>query len=152
MNSKLIQTALLSTVLSIAVHQNSFAQSNLDQSIDKKVAARNIPTAQIGSLICENATGELSLCSGNIEETVIGIATNVPYVTINKPATPNGNKSIFDANISVDNGPIIKGDLLIANHGGTLAKANSDMISFAYAIALEDANGLGKIRVKLLGK
>jgi hypothetical protein len=152
MNTTIIKTVVLNTLISIGLYQSTFAQSMIDQAIEKKVAERSIPAAQIGSLICENAMGDLALCSGNMEETVIGIATNVPYVTINKPATPNGNKSIFLANVSADNGPIFKGDLLIANQGGTLAKANSDLIAFAYAIALEDANSLGKIQVKLLGK
>lgn len=125
-----------------------FAQNS---TIPAVVSERTVENAQLGSLICEDANGKMVLCSGNLEETVLGIATNVPYVTINKPATPDASKFIFNAMVSDENGAIRKGDLLVAAKGGSMAKASVSDAN-AYAIALEDANGNGTIRVKLINR
>jgi len=125
-----------------------FAQSTADGGLEARMAKGNITGAQIGSLICENANGEKIVCSGGIEETVLGIATNVPYVTINKPANPNGSKFIFEALVSSSNGALSKGDFLAAGKDGKLVLTKD--VSLAYAVLLDDFAIDGKARVKVL--
>ena len=144
---------LLCTVSAMFIMAGVMAQSTLDESVRAKIAKRTVAGAEMGSLICQDASGKLALCSGEIEETVMGIATNVPYVTLNKPASPDGNRSVFHALVTNDNGAIAKGDLLVANKGGTLTKATEGSSALAYAMPLSDLNDpKGKIKVKLLSR
>jgi hypothetical protein len=105
--------------------------------------------AQIGSIICEDANGKRVLCSGSDEETVLGIATNIPYVTINKPSTPEGSRYIFPALVDESKGMIRKGDHLKAGAQGRLVRCEAGDAGI-YAIALEDTDGKGTIQVKIL--
>lgn len=149
---KFILTITLSAIVAVCGTLNANAQSSLNQSFEKKIAEKNVPGAQLGSLVCENAEGKLTLCSGALEETVAGIVTNVPYVTLNKPASPNASKSIFSAAVSSEAGNIAKGDFLTAGPNGTLVRCDDNRTAFAYAVALDELTGQGMIRVKVLSK
>lgn len=127
------------------------AQTSIEDNIQSKTSQREVEGAQLGSLICSDATGKLVLCSGSIEESVSGIATNVPYITLNKPTSPEDSRFIFDALVSADQGAIEVGDFLKANKGGTLVKCTRQE-SQAYAVALDNASANGRIRVKLLNR
>ncbi len=105
---------------------------------------------QIGMVVCEDANGEMNPCSGALEESVIGIVTNVPYVTVNKPVDPKASRFNFVANVSEADGAISQGDYLKIAAGGTLVRIKTDEIPFAYAVALENANGKGQITVKVI--
>lgn len=146
---KMLSAVTFLLVLSVQFDAN--AQSSIDDQVNARIQERSVAGAQLGSLICEDANGKMVLCNGDLEETVLGIATNVPYITINKPATPDASKFIFNALVSAENGAIMKGDLLVAAKGGSMAKASASDAN-AYAIALEDANGNGTIRVKLINR
>jgi hypothetical protein len=152
MKTLIFFSALLS--LSLITSLNCFGQISRSGQIEKRLAERSIPNAQLGSLACEDNTGKWTLCSGALDETVLGVVTNVPYITVNKPADPKGSKSIFNAFVSAENGAIKTGDLLVAHRGGMLAKAKDDA-RFAenYAVALEDFDGgNGQIKVKVIGR
>jgi hypothetical protein len=131
-----------------------FGQISRLGEIEKRIAERSIPGAQIGSLACEDNTGKWNLCSGALDETVLGVITNVPYITLNKPADPKGSRNIFEAFVSSENGAIVAGDRLVAHKGGVLAKAQVNAAFVEnYAVALESQNtGTGKIKVRLLSK
>lgn len=124
------------------------AQSTAGNAAQERMAKGNVAGAQVGSLICEDAQGQRVVCSGAMEETVLGLATSVPYVTINKPADPKASKFIFDALVSAAEGVVSKGDLLKAGKGGKLVL--TDDAAQAYAVALNDVTGDGVIKVKLL--
>lgn len=107
----------------------------------------------MGSLICEDASGTLVLCSGKMEETVSGIVTNLPYITLNKPSTPTSSKYIFSAIVSSEAGNIAKGDVLVPGSNGFLVRASSESKQQGYAIALEEMNSNEKtIKVKVTQK
>ncbi len=133
---------------------NCFGQISRSGEIEKRLAERNIPGAQLGSLVCEDNSGKWTLCSGALDETVLGVVTNVPYITVNKPADPKGSKNIFAAFVSSENGAIVAGDRLIAHKGGVLAKAKEDSNFIEnYAVALEHFDsGTGRIKVRLINK
>jgi len=145
---KMLSTAALFMVLSTGFE--AIAQTSIDDQVNVRLLERSVAGAQLGSLICEDANGKMVLCSGNVEETVLGIATNVPYVTINKPATPDASKFIFNAMVSNENGSIANGDRLMASKGGVLVKCSNEIDG--YAIALDDASDKGTIRVKLINR
>jgi len=145
---KSIQNTSLIIVLAFFGVQPLIAQNATEQAFQDKIAEKQVPGAQLGSLICQNADGKMVLCSGDLEETILGVTTNVPYITLNKPATPNANKAIFNANVSAVSGVITRGDFLTAGNNGQLVKCNDSHL--AYAIALDDANGTQTIRVKVL--
>jgi hypothetical protein len=130
---------------------SSSAQTTASNDFNHKIEKVAVAGAQLGSLACENSLGQRILCSGSVEETVLGIVTNVPYITINKPATADASRFIFDALISVENGNVVAGDHLVANSGGTLAKS-ADQKQQPYAIALQNADKNGIFRVKLLNR
>lgn len=145
----MLSTAALFMVLSAGFE--AMAQTSIDDQVNARLQERSVSGAQLGSIICEDANGKMVLCSGNMEETVLGIATNVPYVTINKPATPDASKFIFNALVTNENGNITTGDRLMVAKGGVMVRCSSD-IQEAYAIALDDASGNGTIRVKLINR
>lgn len=153
---KTITTITSIIFLAILFATSAFAQSSkgasgLDSDINSMVADNAIPGVQLGSLICEDAAGNKVLCSGKIEETILGIVTNIPYVTLNKPANADASKFIFSSNVSADNGAVQKGDFLIAGSNGNFIRTESERN--AYAIALEEVNsGQEQIRVKVLSK
>lgn len=140
--------------LSVITSLNCFGQISRSGQIEKRLAERSIPNAQLGSLACEDNTGKWTLCSGALDETVLGVVTNVPYITVNKPADPKGSKNIFTAFVSSENGAVVAGDRLIAHEGGVLAKAKEDAQFIEnYAVALEHLDsGTGRIKVRLLNK
>ncbi|MBI1288314.1 MAG: hypothetical protein GC178_12140 [Flavobacteriales bacterium] len=135
-------------VFSGFMHLGASAQTSIDNEIDKRNSERSVEGARLGSLVCEDANGKLTLCSGSVEETVAGIATNVPYITLNKPASPDGSKYIFQALVSDQFGSISKGDALKAVSDGKLGKCSVN--ETGYAIALEDSKGKEVIKVKVL--
>lgn len=129
--------------------QSSKGASTLDSQISAMVADNALPGAQVGSVICEDAAGNKVVCSGKMEESVLGIVTNVPYVTLNKPATAGGSKFIFESFVSADGGVVNKGDYLVAGSSGNFVK--TEVASLAYAIALESVeSGQRTIKVKVL--
>ena len=130
---------------------STLAQSTASNDFNHKIEKVAVAGAQLGSLVCENAQGQRILCSGIQEETVLGIVTNVPYITVNKPASPDASRYIFDALISVDNGNVVAGDQLVAGSVGTLVKS-ADQKQQPYAIALQNADKNGIFRVKLLNR
>ncbi len=141
-------------ILCCVLTKNAFGQISRSGEIEKRLAERNIPGAQLGSLACEDNTGKWTLCTGALDETILGVVTNVPYITVNKPADPKGSKNIFVAFVSSENGSIVAGDRLIAHKGGVLAKAKEDAQFIEnYAVALEHFDsGTGKIKVRLINK
>jgi hypothetical protein len=148
---KLIKNCMLAAGLLLLSTNIYSQQSNkvATKKAEQRVAQRTIANAQKGDLICTDANGNYILCTGNISETVMGFTTNVPYVTPNKPATPNASKAIFEARASVANGPIKAGDYVAAGtEPGKVVKGDSKN---AYAIALEDATANGQtFKVKVL--
>ncbi len=128
--------------------QTTFSSSeNLDQAIAQRMEDNKVKGVQLGTLMCEDENGKMVICSGNEFEKILGFATNVPYVTVNKPQNASDKKDEFSAFAS---GKINKGDYLTAGKNGTVIRcAKSD---FPYAVALEDATSEGqKISVKILG-
>lgn len=141
--------AIVLTLIQFANTEQIFGQeSNL---LPVGYQQRVVPGIELGELVCQDVNGQMVRCSGAIEETILGIVTNVPYITVNKPASPDASRYIFDALISVDNGNVVAGDPLVANGGGTLAKS-VDQKQQPYAIAMQNADKSGIIRVKLLNR
>lgn len=136
-------------LVSNAVAQDANVSSEMDNAIAQYMQAKTISGAELGMLLCEDAEGNKVACSGAVEETVLGIVTSVPYVTVNKPANSDASKYVFDARVS---GDVSKGDYLKAVSGGALGKCNKDEMHLAYAVAIEDANGKGSIRVKVINR
>lgn len=131
--------------------QTTFLSSeNLDQAIAQRMEENKVKGVQLGTLMCEDENGKMVICSGNEFEKILGFATNVPYVTVNKPQNASDKKDEFSAFASTVSGNIRKGDYLTAGKNGTVIRcAKSD---FPYAVALEDATSEGqKISVKILG-
>ncbi len=147
LNWKSVESAILTfCFLGIgfsAVGQSMSYQDYVNGSLDKYI----VQDAQVGSLICEDASGNLVLCSCSIEETILGITTSIPYVSINKPLSPEANKYIFEALVSNAKGELHKGDLLTVYAGGLLAKSNVGDVTVAIALD-EFQSKLGKMRVK----
>ena len=143
-------TIFLVLLFAVSVEaQSSKEASTLNSQINSIIADNAIPGAQLGSVICEDAEGNKIVCSGKMEESILGIVTNVPYVTLNKPATADGSKYIFDSFVSTDNGLVNKGDFLVAGSNGNFVK--TEVASLAYAIALESVeSGQRTIKVKVL--
>lgn len=130
---------------------NGTAQSTANDSFESKIREVAVPGAVMGSVVCENADGDRVLCSGSVDETVLGIVTNLPYITLNKPATPEASKYIFEAVVDATEGQVVEGTYLIPGKGGKLVPTTE--ASGAYAVALATASGPNaKIRVKLLSK
>jgi hypothetical protein len=137
----------LVTIFGLSTYGQSTA--SFQDQIDKKVAERTIPGAVIGMVMCEDADGNKVACSGNVEESIIGIVTSVPYVTFNKPRSKEASKFIFDSFVAAENGAINKGDYLTAGSNGNFVK--TEIASLAYAIALEDVeSGQMTIKVRVL--
>lgn len=128
----------------------AYSQSMTGAQPPKEYNERIISGVQIGTLMCEDENGKMVICSGNEFEKILGFATNVPYVTVNKPQTPSDKKDEFSAFASTTSGKISKGDYLTAGKSGTVIRC--EKADFPYAVALEDASSEGqKIRVKILG-
>jgi hypothetical protein len=142
------------TILCCLIAANSFAQLSQSGKLEERIAQRSIPNAEIGSLACEDNSGKWTLCSGALDETILGVVTNVPFITVNKPSHPKASKTIFEAFVSAENGEIASGDVLVAHRGGVLAKSKADgMFPEAYAVALENFNGgRGKIKVRIVNR
>ncbi len=125
------------------------AQTTASDDFSHKIQKVAVAGAQLGSLVCENSEGERILCSGGLEETVLGIVTNVPYITLNKPASPTDSRFIFNAVVSAKDHDIAKGSYLKPGQNGNLVYTSSK--EDAYAIALDAATGGNTmISVKLL--
>jgi hypothetical protein len=143
--------AVLALVTLISFTSFGQSKSAFQAELDKKVAEKTISGAVLGMVMCEDAQGNMTACSGSVEESVVGIVTNVPYVTLNKPATKEASKFIFDSFVSADNGTVRKGDYLAAGSKGSFVKTES--ANLAYAIALADVeSGQQTIKVKVLNK
>ena len=142
--------SLLFATSSLALAQDANSSSELDATIQEYLDSKSIDGAELGTVLCEDAHGNKVICSGAIEETVLGIVTNVPYLTINKSANSSASKYVFSSKVSESNGTIAKGDYLKAVEGGNFGKCSKEEIPFAYAVALEDAAGKDKIRVKII--
>lgn len=136
-------------LVSTAVAQDANVSSELDNAIAQYMQTKTVSNAELGMLLCEDAEGNKVACSGAIEETILGVVTSVPYVTVNKPQNSSASKYVFSARVS---GEITKGDYLKAVSGGALGKCNKDEMHLAYAVAIEDANGKGSIRVKVINR
>ncbi|MCG3164994.1 MAG: hypothetical protein POELPBGB_00754 [Bacteroidia bacterium] len=148
---KILQLATAFSFILLCVNanaQSNFSSAeNLDLAIAQKLNSKNIEGVQLGTLMCEDENGNMVICSGNEFEKILGFATNVPYVTVNKPQNANDKKDEFTAFAS---GEIAKGDYLTAGKNGTVIRCEKS--EFPYAVALESANSGGqKIRVKILG-
>ncbi|MFM1874807.1 MAG: hypothetical protein RL266_544 [Bacteroidota bacterium] len=138
-------------VVIVGMTFNSTAQSTASDSFEEKIKEMSVPGAVIGSLVCENANGDRVLCSGSVEETVLGIVTNLPYITLNKPATREASKYIFEACVDASTSLVAEGTYLIPGKGGKLVPTSD--ASIAYAVALDAASSSNaKIRVKVLSK
>ncbi len=142
-------TSIFSLLLLVGLSTDVIAQSTTDGGLEARMAKGVVQGAQIGSVVCENASGTRVLCSGSLEETVLGIVTNVPYVTLNKPATKDGSRFIFDAFVSAEAGVVQKGDYLIAGANGSFVRSETPVS--AYAVALDDvSSGQKLVKVKVL--
>jgi hypothetical protein len=146
MKSNLITASLITAFVFVGV--NVFAQQSAE--LPKGYTDRLLPDAQIGMVMCDGEDGKLSPCSGALEETVLGIVTNVPYVTLNKPSSQGESKFIFNALVSDENGSIVRGDYLKAGKDGKLVKTEDS--TSAYAVALESADGSRLMKVKVIKK
>lgn len=125
----------------------AYSQSMTGAQPPKEYNERIIPGVQLGTLMCEDENGKMVICSGNEFEKILGFATNVPYVTVNKPQNASDKKDEFSAFAS---GKINKGDYVTAGKNGTVIRCEKS--DFPYAVALEDATSEGqKMRVKILG-
>ncbi|MGE0637896.1 MAG: hypothetical protein AB7P01_15745 [Bacteroidia bacterium] len=128
----------------------AYAQSTNGAQPPKGYTERIIPGVEIGKLMCEDENGKMVICSGNEFEKILGFATNVPYVTVNKPQHASDKKDEFSAFASTASGKISKGDYLTAGKNGTVVRC--EKTDFPYAVALEDATSEGqKFSVKILG-
>ena len=112
------------------------AQNSAEQPIAMK--RRILDGVQLGSLMCYNEQNLLCVCQGKPNENIAGIATNTPYITLNKPAANATKKDEFVGMVSNLNGNINKGDFLVSGSNGQLVKGDR---MEAVAIALEDFKG-----------
>lgn len=144
------RSIITSAIVVLCSAFTAFAQSSLDDAVNERVERAAVSGAEMGSLVCEDASGNRVLCSGSVEETVLGIVTNTPYITLNKPSTPEGSRYIFMALVDSNGQDLAEGSYLKAGKNGRL-EPTTEMVD-AYAVALESLNGSGKIRVKLLKK
>lgn len=128
--------------------QTTFSSSeNLDKAIANRMEEHNIKGVQLGTLMCEDENGKMVICSGNEFEKILGFATSIPYVTVNKPQNSTDKKDEFSAFAS---GKISKGDYVTAGKNGTVIRC--EKADFPYGVAMEDATSDGeKIIVKILG-
>ncbi len=128
--------------------QTTFSSSeNLDKAIAQRMEENNIKGVQLGTLMCEDENGKMVICSGNEFEKILGFATNVPYVTVNKPQNASDKKDEFSAFAS---GTIKKGDYVTAAKSGTVIRC--EKADFPYGVAMENATSDGqRIIVKILG-
>lgn len=148
---KIFSVALvLAITSSVASAQDANSSSELDATVQEYMDSKSVDGAELGMVLCEDADGNRVVCSGSIEETVLGVITSAPYVTVNKPANSTASKFVFTAMVSESNGPISKGDYLKAVEGGSFGKCSKDEIPFAYAVALDDSAGKDRIRVKII--
>jgi hypothetical protein len=122
------------------------AQNAAEQPIAMK--KRILEGVQLGSLMCYNEQNLLCLCQGKPNENVAGIATNTPYITLNKPAVNATKKDEFEALVSNINGNVNKGDFLAPGPNGQLVKGDQ---ASSVAVALEDLKS-SRILVKWLKK
>jgi hypothetical protein len=158
MNKKMKTTIKITTVIAlllgavslVSAQDANMSSSDLDEAINTYMQSKQVDGAELGMVLCEDAQGNKVICSGSIEESVLGVVTSVPYLTVNKPASSRDSRFIFDAMVSSENGQISSGDYLKAVSGGKFGKCTKEEIPFAYAIALEDANGKENIRIKIL--
>lgn len=117
-------TLFAATVISVNA-QNSADDAGLRAKMQKSM----IPSAKVGSLMCEDANGNMIVCSGDEFEKVIGFATSTPYVTVNK-RSKGENQDTFDGFAS---GEISVGDYVSAGPNGTVKRC--DNVAFAYGKA-----------------
>jgi hypothetical protein len=138
--------AIVLTLIQFANTEQIFGQeSNL---LPVGYQQRVVSGIELGDLVCEDVNGQMVRCSGAIEETILGIVTNVPYITVNKPTSASESKYIFNAQVSTVTNAISRGDHLALTKDGRLEKAQGS--SKAYAIAMEDATANGLIPVKVI--
>lgn len=114
----------------------SKAKAKFDAEATARYNQKVIAGAQVGSLICTDASGKYVVCSGSDYEKVKGFATAVPYVTINK-AAKGEKQNEFKAIASLGGGAIKAGDRLCASAAGQVKKCSATDVP--YAIALTDA-------------
>ncbi|MGB0917799.1 MAG: hypothetical protein ACPGU4_09425 [Flavobacteriales bacterium] len=145
-NSLIVLASIFAFVL---VGGNSFAQET--SSLPASVSVRTMQGVALGTVMCEDASGKMAACSGTIEETILGIVTNTPYITLNKPSEKGASRFIFDSFVSADAGKIEKGDYLVAGTDGNFVR--TEKANLAYAMALDNVDsGQKTIRVKVLSK
>ena len=148
---RIFSVALVLAITSLfASAQDANSSSELDATVHEYMDSKSVDGAELGMVLCEDGDGERVGCSGSIEETVLGIVTNVPYITVNKPANSSGSRFVFTAKVSESAAAISKGDYLKAVEGGNFGKCSKEEVPFAYAVALEDAAGKDRIRVKVI--
>lgn len=149
--SSIVTAVLVLFSIGSAWSQTTVSSSqNLDVAIAHKIEKNSIKGVAIGTLMCENENGEMIICSGNEFEKILGFATNIPYVTVNKPQNPNDKKDEFSGFASLAAGKISKGNYVAAGKNGTVVRC--EKTDYPYAVALEDAVSEGQhINVKILG-
>ncbi len=140
-----MKKSILATIM-VLFSLGVMAQNAAEQPIAMK--RRILEGVQLGSLMCYNEQNLLCLCQGKPDENIAGIATNTPYITINKPAVNAIKKDEFEALVSNLNGNVIKGDYLVPGPNGQLVKGNQ---TGSVAIALEDNKG-SRMLVKWIRK
>lgn len=133
--------------LSMASAQDS--EGELEFELKERIAAKTVQGVKLGTLMCENSEGKLVVCSGNEFEKVLGFATSIPYVTVNK--RPAGvNRDEYDAFASMEGGVIKTNDYLCAAEGGKVKRC--DRADSPYAKAIDNASINGqKLAVRVLG-
>jgi hypothetical protein len=137
-------------VLVLSTLNYAYSQSVTGAQPPKEYNERIIPGVSLGTLMCEDENRKMVICSGNEFEKILGFASNVPYVTVNKPQNASDKKDEFSAFASIASGKISKGDYLTAGKNGTVIRC--EKADFPYAVALDDATSEGqKITVKILG-
>lgn len=149
--SSIIVIAFVLLNIGTALAQATFSSSqSLDAAMAAKLEQGSVKGAQLGTLMCEDENGKMVICSGNEFEKILGFATNIPYVTVNKPQNPNDKKDEFSGFASLAAGKINKGNYVTAGKNGTVVRCEKS--EYPYAVALEDATSEGQqIKVKILG-
>ncbi len=149
MKSILTILAVLATSFGTIAQTTTNSEAELNAQWEMALAKKTIPGVELGTLMCEDANGNMVICSGDEFEKVLGFATSIPYVTVNK--RPKGqNQDTFEGKASLAGGEISEGDYVCAGPNGTVKRC--EKIDFPYGKALSGASGENQtITVRVLG-
>jgi hypothetical protein len=140
---------LLALCLLFPVFQSIAQNSNSDEELKSRLTERIIDGVKIGTLMCEDSNGNMVICSGDEFEKVLGFATSIPYVTVNK-RPKNQSQIEYSGIASVAGGFISSGDYLCPSDDGKLRRC--EKLDIPYAKSISDASTENSaITVRILG-